>query len=68
MSGKTVQEFAQAITASGGTPIGIGALADLSGIEFPIAVFGLLNPFLEIYSPDDCPGCQRGEPVTEVGY
>ncbi len=68
LSGKTAQELVQTITAHGGTPIGIGALADLSGVEFPIAVHGLLNEYLEIHSPETCPACEAGVPVTEVGY
>ncbi|HEX5165558.1 MAG TPA: hypothetical protein VFV93_09195 [Thermomicrobiales bacterium] len=68
LSGKTAQELVQTITANGGTPIGIGALADLSGIDFPIAVHGLLNEHLTIHAPDGCPACAAGMPLTEVGY
>ena len=68
LSGKTAQELVQTITAHGGTPIGIGALADLSGVDFPIAVHGLLNPFLDIHAPATCPACEAGVPLTEVGY
>ena len=68
LSGKTAQELVQTITANGGTPIGIGALADLSGVDFPIAVHGLLNGYLEVHSPETCPACEAGVPVTEVGY
>jgi len=68
LSGKTAQELVQTITANGGTPIAIGALADLSGIDFPITVYGLLNDYLDIHSPETCPACEAGSPVTEVGY
>jgi orotate phosphoribosyltransferase len=68
LSGRTVQDFVRTIEECDGTPIGIGALADLSGLGFSVPVYGLLNPFLEIYSPEDCPACQRGEPLQEVGY
>jgi orotate phosphoribosyltransferase len=68
LTGRTIQEFVREIGKAGGTPIGIGALADLSGISFPIQVFGLLNGSLEIYRPEECPACRAGEPVTEVGY
>lgn len=68
LSGSTARELVQTITASGGTPIGIGALADLSGVEFPIAVEGLLNEYLEIHAPETCPACEAGIPVNEVGY
>jgi orotate phosphoribosyltransferase len=68
LSGKTAQDFVHAISANGGTPIGIGALADFSGIDFPIPAYGLLNEHLEIYDATDCPACARGEPVVAVGY
>ena len=68
LSGKTAQELVQTITAHSGTPIAIGALADLSGVEFPIAVHGLLNAYLDIHPPSECPACKAGIPVTEVGY
>jgi len=68
LSGKTVQDFVRAISSNGGTPIGIGALADISGIDFPIPSHGLLNDWLDIYDPATCPACERGEPVTTVGY
>jgi orotate phosphoribosyltransferase len=68
LSGKTVREFVDAISGNGGTPVGIGALADLSGMDFPVSSFGLLNDSLDLHDPVACPGCQRGEPVTQVGY
>jgi orotate phosphoribosyltransferase len=68
LSGKTAQELVQTITAHGGTPIGVGALADLSGVEFPITVHGLLNEYLDIHDPSTCPACEAGQPVNEVGY
>jgi orotate phosphoribosyltransferase len=68
LSGKTVQEFVRAIAASGGKVIGIAALADLSGIEFPLPVFGLLNEWLDVYDPRKEPERGADEPVTHVGY
>jgi orotate phosphoribosyltransferase len=68
LSGKTVKDFARTITESGGTLVGITALADLSGIEFPLPVFGLLNEWLEIYDPRVDPDGGGDVPVTQVGY
>jgi orotate phosphoribosyltransferase len=67
-SGKTVQDFAGAIATHGGTPIGIGALADLSSIDFSVPSYGLLNDSLDLHDPSSCPACRSGEPVTQVGY
>lgn len=68
LSGRTGRDFVSAITSNGGTPIGIGALADLSGLDFQVPVFGLLNDWLEIHDPATCPACAKGEPVKQVGY
>jgi len=68
LTGRTMQDFVRVISKDGGTPIGVGALADLSGIDFPIEVFGLLNDSLELYHPSECPACRASQPVTEVGY
>ncbi|MEZ4520447.1 MAG: hypothetical protein R3A46_02225 [Thermomicrobiales bacterium] len=40
LTGATIQNFLQAITAVGGTPMAVGALADLSGLEYPIEILG----------------------------
>jgi orotate phosphoribosyltransferase len=68
LSGKTIQDFVRIVSSSGGTPIGIAALADLSGIEFPIPAVGILNDWLDIYDPKREPERGEGLPVTQVGY
>lgn len=68
LSGKTIQGFVRAIAQADGRPLGVGALADFSGMNFPIPVFGLLNGEIEIFTPEQCPACAAGEPLTEVGY
>lgn len=68
LSGKTIQDFVRSVEASGGTPIGVGALADISGREFSIPVFGLLNEWLDIYDPKVEPERGLGVEITQVGY
>lgn len=68
LTGGTMQQFVQAISSAGGTPIAIGTLADMSGIDYPIDVCGLLNDVLELFDPDNPPAHAAGLPVTEVGY
>jgi orotate phosphoribosyltransferase len=68
LTGSTMQDFVQAITSVGGTPIAVGALADLSGLEFPIRVTGLLNDVLDIFHPDNPPPHAAGIEIIEVGY
>ncbi len=68
LSGDTITNFVRAISANGGTPIGIAVLADLSGIDYPIEVFGLLNEELKIFDPTLEPEKGQGIPIVEVGY
>jgi adenine/guanine phosphoribosyltransferase-like PRPP-binding protein len=68
LTGGTITHFVQAISAAGGTPIAVGTLADLSGIDYPIRVHGLLNDVLDIFHPDQPPAHAAGIDVMEVGY
>ncbi|HLT21018.1 MAG TPA: hypothetical protein VKZ96_16290 [Thermomicrobiales bacterium] len=68
LTGSTMTRFVQAVAAAGGVPIAVGTLADLSGLEYPIQVFGLLNDVVELFHPDNPPLRAQGLEVTEVGY
>lgn len=68
LTGSTMQSFLQEITGAGGTPMAVGVLADLSGLEYPIEIFGLLNEVVELFHPSNPPVHAAGIPVTEVGY
>lgn len=68
LTGGTITHFVQAISAAGGTPIAIGTLADLSGIDYPIRVCGLLNEVVDIFHPDHAPAHAAGIEVQDVGY
>ena len=68
LTGGTAQDFVRALAAEGGTPVAVGALADLSGLDYPIEVHGLLNDALELFDPDNPPADAEGLEITEVGY
>lgn len=68
LTGHTMTEFVRSLTAAETTPIAVGSLADLSGVEFPIQTFGLLNEHLDVFHPDQNPELGMDIPVTEVGY
>lgn len=68
LTGRTMTDFVRALTANEATPIAVGTLADLSGVEFPIEIVGLLNDYLDIFDPRQNPELGRGIPVTEVPY
>lgn len=68
LTGSTMTEFVRSLTAAEATPIAVGALADLSGVEFPIQTFGLLNEQLDVFDPRKNPELGSNIPVTEVPY
>jgi len=68
LTGSTMTRFVQAVAGAGGVPIAVGTLADLSGLEYPIRVFGLLNDVVELFHPDNPPPAAQGLEVIEVGY
>jgi orotate phosphoribosyltransferase len=68
LTGGTMTEFVRSLTAAEATPIAVGALADLSGVDFPIQTFGLLNDQLDVFDPKANPEIGADIPVTEVPY
>ena len=68
LTGTTMRNFVQAITRAGGTPVAVGTLANLSGMEFPIDVVGILDDELDIFDPKQNPEKGSGISITEVGY
>lgn len=68
LTGTTTTEFVQSLAASEATPVAIGALADLSRVEFPIQAHGLLNNYLDLFDPETEPEIGKDIPVTEIPY
>lgn len=68
LTGHTMTDFVHAIARAEATPMAVGSLADLSGVEFPIEVFGLLNDHLDIFDPRQNPELGKDIPVTQVPY
>lgn len=68
LTGKTMTEFVRSLTSAEATPIAVGALADLSGVEFPIQTFGLLNEHLDVFDPKVNPEMGKDIEVTQVPY
>ncbi len=61
LTGGTIQEFRSCDSAAGGTPVSVGALADLSGLDYPINVYGLLNDVLGLFDPERSSGPGSGD-------
>jgi orotate phosphoribosyltransferase len=71
-AGSAVRSSAAVVTASGGTPVAVGALLrlgdtapsqpGLAGLPFESLA---VRPH-ELWEPAACPLCARGEPVTDL--
>lgn len=68
LTGQTTTAFVHSLSANEATPVAIGALADLSRVEFPIETYGLLNPYLDLFDPEVQPELGKDIPVTEIPY
>ncbi|MGQ9631210.1 MAG: orotate phosphoribosyltransferase [bacterium] len=75
-TGGSVREVVDAVRSHGGIPVGIGLLCDRSGGSVGqvlnlsygnIKKEALATLKMATYTPEDCPLCQRGLPLTSRG-
>lgn len=68
-TGGSIQEVIDVVREHGGIPVGIGMLVDRSGgkATFDIPSKALLKLKVETYSPENCPLCTQGVPMTKRG-
>lgn len=72
-TGGSVREVMDVVRAAGATPVGVGLLIDRSGgrADFGVRegerVEALVHLDVPTYTPDACPLCQDGVPLTERG-
>ena len=69
-TGGSIKEVIEVVKEHGGIPVAVSMLVDRSGGK---ASFGdvpctaLLHMDVETYAPENCPLCQKGEPMTKRG-
>lgn len=68
-TGKSIREVIAAVSGEGGKVIGIGVLVDRSQdkIDFGVPLFCCLRSQTVTYTPEDCPLCAAGVPLTRPG-
>ena len=70
-TGGSAREVVDLARGGGGTVVGVGALIDRSDAEDPPDLTVPLRALLEVpatsWSPDECPLCSRGEPLSDPG-
>lgn len=69
-TGGSVREVLDAVRAFDALPVGIGMLVDRSGgaVNFgEVPHKALLHLDVQTFSPEDCPLCEAGQPMTKRG-
>jgi orotate phosphoribosyltransferase len=69
-TGKSIREVLDALAGYQAEVVGIGVLVDRSGggLDFDgLLLYGCLEALAPSYSPEDCPLCRQGEPLTKPG-
>jgi len=68
-AGGSVRDVITAVKALGGDVVGIGVLVDRStaDLDFEAPLFSCLKTSVETYSPESCPQCAAGVPLTKQG-
>lgn len=68
-TGGSVKEVIDVVEAAGGTIAGVGLLVDRSGgkAHFDYPVEALLHLDVASFTPEECPACQQGVPITKRG-
>ncbi len=68
-TGSSITEVVEAVKKLGAAIVGIGVLVDRSEhkIEFGVPLFSCLRAATITYSPDNCPLCAAGIPLTRPG-
>lgn len=68
-TGGSVQEVLDVVAEAGGEPVGVAYLVDRSGgrVDFGVRAEALLRLDVEAHSPENCPMCRDGVPLTARG-
>ena len=69
-TGSSAREVVDLVKAKGGIPVGVAALIDRAdasrgGLGAPLEA--LLELHVESWDAEDCPLCEKGEPITDPG-
>ncbi len=68
-AGGSVRDVIAAIKTLGGNTVGIGVLVDRSeaDLDLGVTLFSCLKTSVETHSPESCPQCAAGVPLTKQG-
>ena len=68
-TGGSVQEVLALVQEHEAEPVGVGVVVDRSGgtVDFGLPFYALMTLEVITYSPQECPLCQQGIPVTKPG-
>ncbi len=68
-TGKSAREVIKAVEERGGVPTAVAVLVDRSTVkqDFGVPLFSCLHTEPPLYTPNECPQCAAGIPLTHHG-
>ena len=66
-TGLSVREVIDVVRAAGASVAAVGLIVQRSETDFGVPTFPLLYLPIESFTPEACPQCRAGEPITEPG-
>ncbi len=68
-TGGSVREVIELVQKAGGEVVGVGSIVDRTGgkIDFGVPYAAVISMEVTAYEADECPMCQKGEPVVKPG-
>jgi orotate phosphoribosyltransferase len=66
-TGLSVHEVLEVVRASGAHAIGVGAMVRRGPADFGVPLHALVDLPLRSYSPEECPQCAAGVPLSDPG-
>lgn len=66
-TGKSIRETMNAVREKKGNLVGVAVLIDRSVGQMPFPFFAPYKKLVENFSPDSCPLCRKGVPLSKLG-
>lgn len=66
-TGGSVKEVLDIVRKSGAAAVGLGVIVRREPVDFGLPTVALVDLPIASFSPEECPKCKAGEPITEPG-
>ncbi|HET9097283.1 MAG TPA: orotate phosphoribosyltransferase [Candidatus Baltobacteraceae bacterium] len=66
-TGGSVKEVLEVVRGTGAHIAGVGVIVQRGEADFGVPTYALLTMPIESHDPEQCPQCEKGEPLTDPG-